>query len=317
MRIALTGASGTVGEFVLRALLARGHSVVALSRNRRAELKDEQALSWLVGDISDTAVQQALLTDTDALIHTAFTHVPGRYRGGEGNDPQAFWRANFLSTLSLLTLAETAATSRVVLISSRAVFDAIGNHDVDPDSRIDDSARPAPNTHYGALKAATEHLAQTFVEQYNLSVTTLRPTGIYGVRSAHTQSKWYSLSKRALSGFTSNDALPDERLATEVHGDDVASAIMLLLEADDTQVAGRVFNCSDIALSRRELVAAFNDIAAGRSIEHRFHRLHPEIWPPRSLRCDALSRLGWKPGGRDALIASLCELISIARNDLD
>ncbi len=318
MHVALTGASGAVGEFVLSALLNRGHSVVALSRQKQTLRDDQPGLTWLCGDIADASIQRSLVVNADALIHSAFSHAPGRYRGGEGDDPAGFWRANFLPTLSLLELAQAANVSRVVMLSSRAVFDSIDPHELDADGRIGDDAATAPNTHYGALKAATEDLCRVYSSQSALSATALRATGVYGVRGNVSSSKWYSLALQARPGNTGlTGDTPGEQIATEVHGDDVASAILLLLEANDERVGGRVFNCSDIALSQKELFSALVALTRGQSIDDYFNDLTPSLWPPRSLRCDDLHNLGWQPGGRRALIETLEQLVLLAGNDVD
>lgn len=319
MRIAVTGATGAVGEFVVTALLARGHHVTALSRSNKTPLVDRLGVTWLTGDITEVETQRSILADADALVHCAFNHVPGRYRGGEGGDSRAFWQDNFLSTLDLLATAENANVSRVVLLSSRAVFDAIEAQDLAVDGRIGDNAGVAANTHYGAMKAAIEGLARAVTGQSRLSVTTLRPTGVYGVRRQIADSKWYGLAERALrdSGAHSADTEHEDRLVTEVHGDDVASAVCLLLEAKHEDVAGRTFNCSDIALSQGELTKALRALAAGSSIENLFNHLHPTQWPARSLSCDGLRELGWQPSGRAALVDTLEQLAASVRDDTD
>ena len=81
MRVALTGASGIVGCYAARALGRAGHDVTPLDR----------AHGWALGD-------PAPLQGHDALIHCAFAHAPGRYRGGEGDDPAAFIAANLDGT---------------------------------------------------------------------------------------------------------------------------------------------------------------------------------------------------------------------------
>ena len=49
MRVLVTGGSGLLGRTTIAALAARGHEVVALQRNRSAELACEQVL----GDVCD------------------------------------------------------------------------------------------------------------------------------------------------------------------------------------------------------------------------------------------------------------------------
>ena len=101
MRIALTGASGIVGGFVLRAARAAGHHVTPLDRSTGFHL----------GDAPD-------LSGHDALIHCAFAHAPGRYRGGEGDDPDTFLRLNRDGTFRLFDAAVRDGVDWVVFLSS-------------------------------------------------------------------------------------------------------------------------------------------------------------------------------------------------------
>lgn len=194
MRIALTGASGIVGGFVLRAAQAAGHQVTRLDRSTGFQL----------GDTPD-------LSGHDALIHCAFAHTPGRYRGGEGDDPETFLRLNRDGTLRLLEAAVRDGVDRVVFLSSRAVHDGYP-----PGTALPDDLPARPANLYGQVKADAEaHLASL-----PLKGTAIRATGVYGL-----PGKWHGLFSDYLAGRP-----VQPRIATEVHGDDLAAAILLLLD---------------------------------------------------------------------------------------
>ena len=76
MHVLVTGGTGTVGRFVVPALQAAGHRVTTLGRRPGDH-------PW---DLADPAPR---LPPADALVHAALAHVPGAYRGGEGDDPAA------------------------------------------------------------------------------------------------------------------------------------------------------------------------------------------------------------------------------------
>ena len=46
------------------------------------------------------------------LVHAALEHVPGRYRGGEGDDPPRFWQLNVDGSVALLAAAREAGVAR-------------------------------------------------------------------------------------------------------------------------------------------------------------------------------------------------------------
>lgn len=75
MRVAVTGASGFLGRHVVRALRARGASVIAISRHPDVPLDDEVTPCTL--DITDaTADTLDRIGNPDALLHLAWGGLP-------------------------------------------------------------------------------------------------------------------------------------------------------------------------------------------------------------------------------------------------
>ncbi|SNX67536.1 nucleoside-diphosphate-sugar epimerase [Cereibacter ovatus] len=265
MRIALTGASGLVGRFIAQAALAAGHDLVLLSR-RPLPLPGEHRRFDLLADPPP-------LGDVDAVIHAAFQHVPGRYRGGEGADPADFLRANRDGTLRLF---EAAAGRRILFLSSRAVFDGYP-----PGTQLAEDLPPRPTSLYAEAKL----LAEAAVADHGGA--SLRATGVYGPGPDH---KWLSLFADFCAGRT---VAP--HAASEVHGADLAAAAMLLLNGG----AG-VFHVSDLLLDRHDLLAQVARLTGCR------HPLPARATAPVSLLdCRRLRDLGWRPGGWDRLCADL------------
>ena len=289
MRVAVTGATGIVGQFVVARLLREGCRVAALVRTGTDRSVCPGDVEWIGGDLGDRAALDALVGGADGLVHCAFQHVPGRYRGGEGDDVPGFWRVNLGGTIDLLEAAAQAGVGRTVLMSSRAVFGA-GVRGL-----IDDAHPTEPDTHYGALKAATEALANVYE-----GAAVLRLTGVYGIVRPFARTKWAELAESVL-----HDRQVRKRQAgTEVHGADAADAVWRLLAAPAVDVAGRSFNCSDLEVDRRDIVARMQTVL-GRSAPL------PTAGPPagNTLRCRRLHALGWRPGGAARLqteIEALC-----------
>lgn len=268
MRVALTGASGIIGRYAARALCRAGHDVTPLDR----------AHGWTLG-------QPAPLQGHDALIHCAFAHAPGRYRGGEGDDPAAFVAANLDGTRALFDQAVRDGVGRVLFLSSRAVHDG---HP--PGMRLPDDLPAAPTTLYGQVKAGAEaHLATL-----PLTGCAIRATGVYGPGPAH---KWHALFADYLSGRP----IPP-RIATEVHAADLARALVLL---SSTPTPPPTVNCSDLVLDHHDLLAIVRDATRSR------HPLPPRADASR-LRvpdCTALIAAGWRPGGQPLLRRTVRQLL--------
>jgi UDP-glucose 4-epimerase len=67
--------------------------LAGLSRFRTATLDPE-------------GINEDLFAGTDAVVHAAFDHLPGRYRGGEGDDPARFRRINLDGSVRLFESAK-------------------------------------------------------------------------------------------------------------------------------------------------------------------------------------------------------------------
>ena len=293
MRVAVTGASGIVGRFVVARLLREGCEIAALARGSTDRGGFGGPIDWIEGDVLDRGALGGLVGGADGLVHCAFEHLAGRYRGGEGDDVAGFWRVNLGGTIDLLEAAAVAGVGRTVLLSSRAVF---GRPAEGP---MRDDHPTSPTTHYGALKAASEALAGVYA-----GVTVLRPTGVYGIAHPLGRTKWHDLARAVLEGRSPRES----RAGTEVYGGDVADAVWRLLTAPASVVAGRVFNCSDLEVDRRDVVARI------RAVLQRDGPLPPAAPAVRNvLRCDRLRALGWRPGGDARLQAEIEALCARVR----
>lgn len=288
MRVAVTGATGQVGSAIAAYLLAQGHAVTTLGR-RPALLRGATHHPYdLTGPPPD-------LKGMDALVHAAFSHIPGRYRGGEGDDPAGFRALNLDGTLRLFARARDCGVGRILFLSSRAVYG-----DYSAGTALDDGLHARPDTLYGRIKAEAED-ALFAMAHSGLDVANLRATGVYGP----TVQKWADL----FAAFDRGETV-SPRVGTEVHADDLAAAVDILLRAEAKALRPATFNVSDILLDRHDLLATYADLT-GRT------GTLPDRANPNGvcvMRTERLTRLGWKPRGPDGLRPTLQALISPARS---
>ena len=267
MRIALTGASGIVGGFVLRAARAVGHDVTVLGRGT----------GYRLGDAPD-------LSGQEALIHCAFAHEPGRYRGGEGKDPVSFQHANLTGSIRLFDAAADGGVDRILFLSSRAVYDGY------PDgTALTDDLPPRPANLYGEVKAQ----AEAHLHGLPLHGTAIRATGVYGPGQGH---KWRELFADYVAGRHVGP-----RVGTELHGEDLARAALMLLAQDAPPAS---VNASDLLLDRRDLLAEVQALTASR---HPLPALpaRADASAVKVQDCARLRAMGWQPGGMALLRSSL------------
>ncbi len=72
--VAVTGATGFIGKYIIDNLLARGFHVRALTRTARAHVNDN--LTWVRGSLEDTHSLSELVAGASAVVHCA-----GQVRG--------------------------------------------------------------------------------------------------------------------------------------------------------------------------------------------------------------------------------------------
>lgn len=294
-KILVTGGGGRVGRFIVEDLLNEGHEVTIASRKAPPDDHFSTAVQHRSFALDPGLDVSGLVDGFHGLVHAAFSHVPGHYRGGEGDDVAGFWQRNYLATARLFQAAAMAGVRRGVFLSSRAVYDG------QPAGKPVNEETPCyPDTHYGAVKLACErHLADISAKS-TMAIASLRATGVYGSALAGGDHKWSDL----FSDYLAGKSLPP-RCGTEVHGRDLASAVRLMLDLPAETIAGHAFNVSDILLDRRDLLALVQHHAKSphplpNAADHRHYNV---------AQTAKLEALGWKPGGMALLEAEMAGLL--------
>ena len=130
MTIAVTGATGFVGQALLDCAARAGIAVRALTR-RDQPARD--GVEWVRGDLDDQAALRRLCKGAEAVIHVAgVVNAP---------DAEGFERGNVAGTLNVIEAARATGIPRLVHVSSL-------------------SAREPDLSAYGASKARAEKLVR-------------------------------------------------------------------------------------------------------------------------------------------------------------
>ncbi len=300
MRIALTGASGFLGRYLVRHLLSQGHALACWYRpgSRREGLPEGPNLTWVPGDLADASAGAALVQGCDALVHSALSRPGTKFMGGEG-DLVRYLDRNLIGTIRLIESARAADVRRCVVLSTCAV------HDVILDDRPLDETHPLwPKSHYGAHKAAIEAFVHSFGFGEGYTISALRPTGIYGLADPPDHSKWFDLVGAVVRGET----VECHRGGKEVHAADVARAVGILLNAAPEAVAGQSFNCYDRYISEFEVATLAKEISASAATIRG-----ESPGPKHQIDTTKLRALGMEFGGRPLLIQTIRELVNAHR----
>lgn len=189
-KLLITGGAGFIGSNFVHHWLREhaGDRVVVLDALTYAgnlsnleSVRDRSELRFVQGDVCDTNLIEALLTEEriDTLVHfAAESHVDRSIHG-----PDAFVQTNVVGTHSLLKAARKVWLQQKSVISHR--FHHVSTDEVygslsPTDPAFTESTPYAPNSPYSASKAASDHLVRAYHHTYGLNVTTSNCSNNYG-----------------------------------------------------------------------------------------------------------------------------------------
>lgn len=292
-RILVSGGTGLVGRFIVEDLVGQGYEVTVGGRTEPAEGFFSRPVGFTTLSLDPDIDQSRAFEGIAHFIHAAFDHLPGKYRGGEGGDPDGFRTRNRDGTIRLFETARREGVRRCVFLSSRAVYGVQS-----PGSVLTEDTPPNPDTLYGKVKLLAEQ-ALAAMARPDFVTASLRVTGVYGAALPGQPHKWDELFADYLAGRP-----VEPRLGTEVHGRDVARAVRLLLELAPGAVNSQVFNVSDLLLDRRDLLVLLQQSTGCP---------HPlpattDAAGHNEMDTERLRNLGWRPGGKALLRATIGEM---------
>jgi nucleoside-diphosphate-sugar epimerase len=175
-RVLVTGATGFVGQHVVRALLAGpGVSVRILARSpdrvREVFGPAAESIDVRLGDLTDTASLETVCDGVDFVIHSG-SAVPYAFAGAA--PAGEFARVNLRGTESLAEEALRGGVRRWVQVSSTA---AMGTPH---EPTVDENTPCRPTSAYQVSKRASEELLLRLQRERGLEVAIVRPCLVAG-----------------------------------------------------------------------------------------------------------------------------------------
>lgn len=241
MKVLVTGATGFIGAYVVRALLERGHAVRAVARAgaSRARLADlEHRIEWATADLfGDPSLdRRALAAGTELCVHCAWYVEPGKYLEAPEN------LTCLDGSVALLHALADAGVRRAVYVGTCFEYDFDYGW-------LAETTPVKPASFYAAAKASTRLLGARLAESRGLSWCWVRPFYQYGPFEDARRLVPYvidTLAKGETAGITSGKQVRDF-----LHVADVGSAIAA---AADSALEGPVNIGSGVPVTVRQIV---------------------------------------------------------------
>jgi nucleoside-diphosphate-sugar epimerase len=174
MKALVTGANGFLGQRVVAALLAQGHSVRALVR----PATDAGSIGWpssvevVRGDLRSMRDLPEAFRDVDVLVHLAASVT-----GGE----DAMFASTVTGTERLLAAMVGTHCRRLVLASSFSVYDwSAIRGTLSEGSPVESGADLYGRDGYSIAKSWQERITRRFAREHGWELTVLRPGFIWG-----------------------------------------------------------------------------------------------------------------------------------------
>ncbi|MDF1729672.1 MAG: NAD(P)-dependent oxidoreductase [Sulfitobacter sp.] len=213
MRIAVTGATGFIGKYLVRRLVKDGHDVRVLCRPGREaalDLPADSPVEVQIGDLTDAESLEGFSTDVDFLVHLASAH--------DHFEESHMQLVNVKGTENLVDeVRKNAPKNLVFVVVSSAV---IG---VPVYSYYRDSKR----------------VQEKIVRGASLNWASFRPTLVYGKGDyRHTAPLLRKCGAQTGSYWIYHEGVS---MLNPVHIDDLIEALMLFFAHPAAQEDGRVF----------------------------------------------------------------------------
>lgn len=305
-KVLVTGATGLVGSWLCRRLLAEGAAVVALVRDW-----DPQSEFIRSGDILRCTVVSGRLEDYATLaralveneVDTAFHLGAQAIVGTALASPLATFESNIRGSYNLLEACRIHRARVVVASSDKAYGESV----VLPYTED----MPANGRHpYDVSKSCTDLLAQTYARTYGLDVAVARCGNIYGGADLNWSRIVPGTIRSALEGRGPILRSDGTYVRDYLYVEDVVDAYMVLAEHVGREgVRGEAFNFSpERPLTVLEITRAVLEAVGRPDLEPSIlDSARAEIRDQYLDSRKALERLGWKAkyGLKEGLAATV------------
>lgn len=316
-KILITGASGTIGSFLLDVLLEYNATenakmkIYAAGRNRekycdRWERYGQESFEFLSYDMNSEIFFNI---EVDYIIHLSGNAHPAAFCG----DPVGTIIGNVNSTYNILEYAKNHNVQRVVYVSSGEVY---GQGNIEMDSYDEkysgyiDSL--SPRSCYPLSKRVTENLCAAYSQQYGVDTVIVRPCHTYGPTVTNTDNRaTVQFFNQAINGENIVLKSAGEQLRSYMYVADCVSALLMVMLFGNI---GEAYNLANVE-SRLTIAEFANKIASETGVKVIFQNPTNKEIEQRSpiskqiLDSKKLEQLGWK--GQYSAIQGIVNMINI------
>ncbi|MCA9530230.1 MAG: NAD-dependent epimerase/dehydratase family protein [Myxococcales bacterium] len=227
--VLITGARGTVGSYAVGLAEAAGYRIIAsdiTASGVRVPLRGEVRAA----DLRDARAVRDLVRGVDYVLHAAAK------LGRSNDDPAGLSRVNTDAVITLYDAATDAGVERFVHTSTATLYATRTGPIVESDPL-------SPFGPYNLSKRAAEAFLLGHTGGDGPAWTILRAAPLYGQRGRHFAASLLAIGPLLRLATPVLPRPSGGPLGTMVHAEDVARALLFVLERDET--VGEIYNVSD------------------------------------------------------------------------
>lgn len=264
-KILITGATGFIGKYCCKEILARGNDYLSLTRKSSSNEKDKKSV---VVNLQDKAELIQVISDykPDAILHLAAIAAVTY------GDVSEIYNTNVRATEVLLeAIYDTCDTgTRVILVSTAGVY---GNQEP---KFYNEDLPYNPANHYSFSKMVMEYMSQQYTDKLDIKI--VRPFNIVGIG----QNENFFLSKLVRAFANKQDIIHLGNIGSErdyVNVEYCVNVLMELLTRKKIDI-DRLNICSGIATSGIDIINMLKEISGYSPeivISNNFVRKN-EVW---------------------------------------
>ena len=239
MKVLVTGGAGYIGSVLVRQLLNKGYSVRALDNlnfggDALIDVMLNPNFEFMKGDVRNAQDVKLALEGVEAIAHlAAIVGDPACKKYSDDANT-----TNWDGSVALFDAAEAAGVKRFVFASTCSNYGKMS----DPDSFVTETSELNPVSLYAELKVKFEKYLLEDNKDSRMCSTALRFSTVYGFSPRIR----FDLT---VNEFTRNATVNGEQpiwgaqfWRPYCHVDDLARAVVLVIESADEKVRANVFN---------------------------------------------------------------------------
>lgn len=276
-RVLVTGGAGYVGAVLVPEMLAAGYAVKVLDLYLYGEhvldaVAGHPHLEQVKGDIRDRRLLERIMPGCDGVIHLACISNDPSFE----LNPDLGKSINYDAFFDLVAVAKDSGVRRFIYASSSSVYG------VKADVNVTEELALEPLTDYSKYKALCEDVLLG-AQAPGFTTLVLRPATVCG----YSPRLRLDLTVNILTNYAVNSGritvFGGAQKRPNIHIDDMAAVYLRALDAEDGEIAGKVFNAGyqnhtvlELAEMIRSVVGRATEIVTTPSDDNRSYHISSE-----------------------------------------